>query len=160
MPNVINAELFCHEADPRPITKQSIVSAPISEVYAAWTDGDTFCRVYDPENKSLTANIELKVGGKFEWLWDGHTGSNDCQVLSFIPDRMISFSWNAPPNQPSSRALRTWVVVEFETLDGVATQVTLTHLGFGSAPHWEETRNYFDAAWEIVLARLEKNLQK
>ena len=30
-------------------------------------------------------------GGRYEWLWDGKMGSNDCQVLSFIPNRMISF---------------------------------------------------------------------
>ena len=156
----INTRLFSHESDLRRIEKRSIVRAPVSTVYAAWTNGATFCDTFDPSNTSLAANIDLEIGGRYEWLWDGKTGSNDCQVLSFIPDRMVSFSWNAPPEQALSRELRTWVVVEFTSIDKATTEVTLTHLGFGSARHWDETRSYFDAAWGTVLSRFQNNLDQ
>ncbi|MEP4485209.1 MAG: SRPBCC domain-containing protein [Halioglobus sp.] len=160
MRDTINTQLFSNESDLRQFEKRSVVNASVSDVYAAWTNGGVFCRIFDPSNTSLAANIELEIGGKYEWLWDGETGSNDCQVLSFIPDRMVSFSWNAPPDQPMSRALRTWVVVEFSTIDNANTEVTLTHLGFGSAPHWEQTRSYFTAAWDTVLSRFQENLSQ
>lgn len=155
----IDSELFSADSETRSFVKESTIAAPVEAVYAAWSEGEAFVRAYDPDRPALKANIDLAIGGRYEWLWDGKTGSNDCQVLSFIPGRMISFSWNAPPDQPDSRARRTWVVVEFEpTADG-GTHLTLTHLGFGSAPHWDETRNYFEAAWPTVLSRFKKNLE-
>ena len=72
---------------------------------------------------------------------------------------MISFSWNAPPTQPESRAKRTWVVVELEALGERSTRVRLTHLGFGQAKHWQETREYFSKAWDHVLAQFKQGLE-
>ncbi|MEM8835057.1 MAG: SRPBCC domain-containing protein [Planctomycetota bacterium] len=133
------------------------MGAPVERVYAAFADGDAFTRSYAPDRDELDANIELAIGGAYEWLWDGETGSNGCQVLSFVPNRMISFSWNAPPGH-ESRDLRTWVVVEFEESEG-GTRVRLTHLGFGDEAHWQETKAYFQKAWPHVLDQFAKNLE-
>jgi uncharacterized protein YndB with AHSA1/START domain len=78
-------------------------------------------------------------------------------MLSFIPNRLVSFSWNAPPSQPESRAKRTWVVVELEPTAGGETLVRRTHLGFGSEPHWQEARTCFEGAWAHVLAQFKRN---
>ncbi len=78
-------------------------------------------------------------------------------MLCWLPPRLLAFSWNAPPDQPASRALRTWVVVELA--EGTAgTHVTLTHAGLGPEPHWDETRAYFPAAWPRVLETLRGGL--
>lgn len=143
----------------RHFVKTAIIAAPVERVYAAWTDPDFFPTAYDPENDRLRANIELAIGGAFEWLWDGELGSNGCQVLSYVPDRMVSFSWNAPPSQPASRAKHTWVVVEFAPTASGETKVTLTHLGFGEAEHWDETYDYFAKAWPYVLDKFRQNLE-
>ena len=142
----------------RSFHKGATIAAPVASVYAAWTDGDTFATTYDPNRAELAANIDLEIGGRFEWLWDGRVGSNGCQILSFIPDRMVSFSWNAPESQPESRAARTWVVVEFTPTEQ-GTDVRLTHLGFGDAPHWDETYRYFQKAWDVVLSRFKNQLE-
>jgi uncharacterized protein YndB with AHSA1/START domain len=131
----------------------------VDAVYAAWTDGEAFARSYAPDHPELRGEIDLAIGGRYEWLWDGKMGSNDCQVLSFIPNRMVSFSWNAPPEQPDSRAQRTWVVVETEPTEDGGTHVRLTHLGFGPEPHWVETREYFEKAWPHVLEQFKKHLE-
>jgi len=155
----IDAQLFAaNGSDVRSFVKQAAIQAPVAEVYAAWTDERAFPKAYDPTRAELTAKIDLAIGGRYEWLWDGVTGSNGCQVLCYIPNKMLSFSWNAPPTQPESRAKRTWVVVEFESLEDTATQVTVTHLGFGEGEHWDETFEYFRAAWDHVLAQFSKNL--
>jgi uncharacterized protein YndB with AHSA1/START domain len=156
---MIDTDLFAAGGDGRPFTRQVHIDAPVDAVYAAWTDPRVFVEVYGAGRAALRANIELRIGGRYEWLWDGETGSNGCQVLSFIPNRLLSFSWNAPPDQPQSRALRTWVVVEFAARAGGGTDLTLTHLGFGSAPHWAETRDYFQTAWASVLARFKEVLE-
>jgi len=140
-------------------TVEAEIGAPVDAVYRAWTDGDAFAAAYAPDRKELVAHIDLAVGGRYEWLWDGATGSNDCQVLSFVPGRMVSFSWNAPPEQPESRARRTWVVVETEPRGESATRVRLTHHGFGPEPHWMETREYFRKAWPYVLEQFRKHLE-
>jgi len=162
-PKPVDTSLFdARGMDVRSFVKEAVIQAPVSAVYAAWSDGEVFPRVYGPDRPELAANIDLAIGGRYEWLWDGELGSNGCQVLSYIPDRMISFSWNAPPSQPESRAKHTWVVVEFEAVDegeGDATKLTLTHVGFGKAEHWDETYEYFSAAWPHVLEQFRQNLE-
>ena len=144
--------------DVRSFTKEATIRAPLESVYAAWTNGDAFRKAFDSTRPELTAEIELVIGGPYEWLWDGKTGSNGCQILSYIPNRMLSFSWNAPPDQPLSRARHTWVVVEFAPADDGATLVTLTHLGFGTEAHWDETFDYFSKAWPFVFEQMRKHL--
>jgi len=144
--------------DVRSFVRKETIAADVADVYAAWTDGPTFARSYDPTRAELAANIDLAIGGRYEWLWDGKTGSNGCQVLSYIPNRMVSFTWNAPPSQPESRAKHTWVVVEFAPVNA-GTEVTLTHLGFGPEKHWDETFAYFGEAWKHVLGQFKRQLE-
>jgi hypothetical protein len=86
----------------------------------------------------------------------GSQGSEGCTVLSFLPGRMLSFTWNAPPKFPAVRngGARTFVVVELQPLGPGKTQVALTHLGWREGPEWDQVYAYFDRAWEVVLARL------
>ncbi|MFT5050637.1 MAG: hypothetical protein ACI8QZ_002039 [Chlamydiales bacterium] len=84
----------------RSFVKQTTIDAPLESVFAAWSDGEAFARSYDLKRSELRTNIELAIGGPYEWLWDEKEGSNGCQVLSYIPKRMISISWNAPPASP------------------------------------------------------------
>ena len=159
MPRPIDANLFTADERTTSFAKEAIIQAPVEDVYRAWTNGDACRAAYAPDRESLRADIDLKIGGRYEWLWDGETGSNGCQVLSFIPNRMVSFSWNAPPDQPDSRARRTWVVVEFEPTESGGTHCRLTHLGFGEADHWQETREYFARAWPHVFEQFRRNLE-
>lgn len=158
MPKPIDSNLFSASEDLSQFTVEAVIEAPVETVYRAWTDGDAFPSAYAPDRPELRANIDLAIGGRYEWLWDGETGGNGCQVLSYIPNRMISFSWNAPPEQAKSRAQRTWVVVEFEPSGKDATHCRLTHLGFGPETHWQETRSYFEKAWPYVLDQFRANL--
>ena len=160
MEGTIDGKLFIGSGPSvRSFVVQAVIEAPRDVVYAAWTDPSAFVATYGRDNPELAANIDLAIGGRYEWLWDGTMGSNGCQVLSYIPNRMISFSWNAPPEQPESRALRTWVVVEFATIESGGTGVTLTHLGFGREAHWDVTYDYFAKAWPYVLEKFRKNLE-
>ena len=47
--------------------------------------------------------MDLRIGGPFELYFGGpdvphdQRGSNGCQVLTYVPGEMLSFTWNAPP---------------------------------------------------------------
>ncbi len=157
----IDAELFVSGGkDLRSFEKQVVIDAPLSGVFDAWATADGWLGVYAPDRPETRANIELAIGGRYEWLFDGVLGSNGCQVLSYIPDRMLSFSWNSPPTQAQTRTKRTWVVVEFEAVGDAQTRVRLTHLGFGQGEAWDETYAYFDNAWSFVLDRMKTALEQ
>lgn len=142
--------------DVRSFTRSRSIDADRDTVFRAFTDGEFFPVAYDPTRAELSAVIDLAIGGRYEWLWDGKVGSNGCQVLSYIPGRMVSFTWNSPPSQ-ATRERRTWVVVELDD-DRSGTIVTLTHLGFGDGPEWDRTHDYFQKAWDVVLDNFAKNL--
>lgn len=116
----------------------------------------------------VPTRIEARIGGPYElhFLADapaGLRGSDHCRVLSLLPGRMLSFTWNAPPTQPATRLRHTWVVLQFTTLDSGHTRVDLHHTGWpaegfdasgGPLPGspWAETFAYFAAAWPRMLA--------
>ena len=139
----------------RSFTKEIEVAASAAQAYALWTDSAAWMTLMGPDSR---ADINLEIGGRYEWLFDGKIGSNGCQVLSYIPDRMVSFTWNAPPGQ-ATRERRTWVVVETEALTPNSTRLRLTHLGFGQGAAWDETYAYFDQAWGRVLSMMKAGLE-
>jgi len=128
-----------------------------AELFAGWTSTDMI-RLW----LAVESNVELRVGGAFELYFDdatsGARGSEGCRILSFIPDRMLSFTWNAPPHLPYTRERFTWVVLEFTT-SKIGARLSLTHTGFPEAgftgddahPQWAETWSYFQRAWPNVL---------
>lgn len=140
---------------PPPIEKEAVIAAPRAKVWAAWTTVDGVTSFFAPD-----ASVELRLGGPYEMYFktdepEGSRGSEGCRILSFLPERMLSFTWNAPPLFPAERTQRTFVVVELVDADGGAgTRVKLTHSGFGAGGRWAEVRGYFDAAWGSVLKHL------
>jgi uncharacterized protein YndB with AHSA1/START domain len=119
-----------------------------------WTTAEGATTFFAPR-----AKVELAIGGAYEMLFNleaqpGSQGSEGCKVLSYFPQEMLSFSWNAPPQFPELRWERTWVVVEFRSRGPEQTWVGLTHLGWGEGEAWDQVFDYFDQAWDVVLARL------
>jgi uncharacterized protein YndB with AHSA1/START domain len=109
----------------------------------------------------VATTIKTVPGGPFEWYFlddgpEGARGSEGCTILSVEPGHRLTFTWNAPPTLPRTRARFTRVEVTL-TADGAATVVTLTHSGWPSADEddheeWPRTRDYFVAAWPRFLA--------
>lgn len=142
-------------AELRTLEKTATINASAQRVFDAWATGEGWATIFP---QPATANIDLAIGGRYEWLFDGQTGSNGCQILSYIPGRMISFTWNAPPTIPETRDRRTWVVVEIEPVDDASCTLRLTHLGFGEGEAWDKTLAYFDQAWSGVMRYMSTKL--
>jgi len=136
------------------------VDVPVSPevAWAAWTSTEGLGAWWLP-----TTRIALRPGGFYElyFLTDapaGLQGSETCRVLSYLPARMLSFTWNSPPHLPKTRRQHTWVVLEFApTPDGAGTHVRLTHTGWPAAgmadpeSQWPATFAYFERAWGQVM---------
>jgi len=137
----------------RSLVKEADVAASPMQVWLAWTSNEGVAAWWGPPQ----SNIELRVGGPFEILFsldqpEGLQGSEGCRVLSYVPEEMLSFTWNAPPHLPL-RSANTWVVVTFAKTEQ-GTAVRLVHTGFLDGPDWDDYIAYFDTAWGYVLGLL------
>ena len=139
------------------IHKSEQLRTTCDQAYNRWTLNDESPLFFAPK-----CSIEMKIGGKYEQYFlleneSGLKGSEGCKVLGFIPNKMFSFSWNAPPEIPEVRnhEHKTWVVITFTELEDRLCLVDLYHLGFLQGNAWNETITYFEKAWEIVLNNLQ-----
>jgi len=138
----------------REIRVQQVVPALVGDVWASWTTGEGFAAF-----AGAKATIELSPGGDFVIEWDesaepGDRGSEGCEVLSFHHEKMLSFSWSAPPQFENVRQARTTVVIYFQAEGEDRTRVTLHHHGWpeaGADAEWDSVFEYFTKAWPSVL---------
>ena len=150
-----------------PFTLETTVNAMPADVWKSWTTSEGFKAFMGVENK-----IELRIGGPFEIYFSmtppaGSRGSEGCTILSYEPERMLSFSWNAPPKFAHARAEHTWVVLTIAPHGAHGSKVTLKHFGFAEqvaahpdqAEEWKEVRGYFRKAWPNVLKALTEHYQ-
>jgi uncharacterized protein YndB with AHSA1/START domain len=139
----------------RVITVHIHVPASLTQVWQAWTTEEGTKSFFAPQGR-----IDLTPGGVYEMLFDleaepGEQGGEGMVVLAVQPERMLSFTWNAPPHLPSVRGQMTHVVVRLSPMDLKNTWVTLRHDGWGEGAEWEEAFQYFSRVWEaVVLPRL------
>ena len=140
----------------RPVVHEVVVAAPPSEVFRVLSSSDGVSAYL-----GVPAKVELAIGGAYELMFapdlpPGQQGSEGCQILAYVPDEMLAFSWNAPPTLAEIRGKHTWVVITLTTPGNErTTQVRLVHTGFGQGAIWDEDRAYFERAWSSVLAALQ-----
>jgi len=153
-------ERYAVEPSDKAIIKEITIPAPVSEVWRAWTTDEGVRSFFSPNTR-----VELRVGGPIEiyFLMDrpyGLRGSEDCRFLSFIPEKMLSFEWNAPPDFGPLRDIRTIVVISFESISANETRLVFHHRGWGVGDDWNKLFDYFDRAWGYVLANLKKRFEQ
>jgi uncharacterized protein YndB with AHSA1/START domain/uncharacterized protein YciI len=149
-----------HQSNPagQVLEKEVVVDAPVADVWRIWTTTEGIKSTFVSQ-----ARIELHVGGAYEWYFipdapEGVRGTEGCKILSYLPMKMLSFSWNAPPSLPALRdsGAKTHVILEFEELNAGRTKVKMSQLGFGKGEAWDRYYAYFDRAWGNVLNELAK----
>lgn len=140
----------------RAVTGDVVVNASLEEVWKAWTTEQGAKEFFAPD-----CNIELVPDGAYEIFFNpdaepGLRGGDGMRVMAMQPQRMLSFTWNAPPSLPEVRGQRTFVVMRFDAEGEDQTRVTLHHTGWGDGGEWDEAFDYFDRAWNrTVLPRLQ-----
>jgi uncharacterized protein YndB with AHSA1/START domain len=113
------------------------------------------------------AEIEPKVGGKYELFWDSQNreinSTIGCKITSIEKDKFISFEWKGPEMFQSFMNFcdpLTHVVVVFSSSsdDPKKTKIYFFHSGWRDDPGWREARDYFEKAWSGALTNLREKL--
>lgn len=112
------------------------------------------------------ADVEAKVGGKYELFWNPEDRENDstigCKVLAIAEDRFLCFEWKGPKQfkhlMNDVRPLTNVVAFFIPTTEG--TEVHLLHTGWRVTAEWEEARQWFDKAWDMALSELENYVKE
>jgi len=108
------------------------------------------------------ADVELKVGGKYELFWNPEDKENDstigCKILALQPNRFLSFEWKGAKQfkhfMNDVRPLTNVVTFFIPTNDG--TEVHILHTGWRETEEWKKAFEWFERAWTMVLSELEK----
>jgi uncharacterized protein YndB with AHSA1/START domain/cytochrome c556 len=159
---VLNADSESSTSAELPILqKEIVVRASLEDVWRAWTTAEGLAFI------SSRSNIELRVGGAYDWFLDGEPdaygrhGSEGSYVLAYLPKEMLAFSWTFPPDIPELRYAdkRTQVVVRFNEDSEGQVHVRLQALGWKEGEAWQRGWDYFDNAWGAVLTAMKQHLE-
>lgn len=141
------------------LIKEVIIPKDTANIWSQWSTHEGLKTFFGYDNK-----IELKVGGSFEIYFIeeapyGSKGSENCKIIGYVPERLISFTWNSPPifKEIRDSLYHTFVTVELELLEPNLTKVTLKHAGWPEGSQWNQVYEYFDAAWERVFENLKNS---
>ena len=112
------------------------------------------------------ADVEPKVGGKYELFWNSQDKENDstigCRILALQPSKFLSFEWKGPKQfkhfMNNVRPLTN--VVVFFIPDQESTDVYVLHVGWRNTAEWEKARQWFVKAWSDALSKLQKYMSE
>jgi len=147
--------------NPRELRFRFPIHAPRGEVWKTLSTEEGLKSFFSPN-----INVEMKVGGAFEILFSdeepqGQRGSEGMIILALEEERLLSFTWNAPPTIPSVRHQRTVVHVYLEDRGLEETEILFVNSGYGAGEEWQKARDYFHRAWgRIVLPRLKSVIEE
>jgi uncharacterized protein YndB with AHSA1/START domain len=150
----LNGQTTMPAGSGRVVRVEGTIDASVSQVWRVFTTSHGAEEFF-----AQKANIGLAIGGPYEIQFDPNderSGTKGLKILSYAPEEMISFQWNAPPDMPEVRNGGTWVVVEMRPLDAYETHVTITHLGWKDGPEWDRAYEHFQRGWSELMTRLEK----
>lgn len=148
-------------SSPRVLRKEVVVRASIEAVWEAWTTAEGL------KFASKKSNVELRVGGAYEWFMDGppdergRRGCEGCRILEFQPHRKLVFDWTFPPTIPALRYgdAKTRVTILFEEVGEGTVRVRFAQDRWGEGEDWDVGYAYFDEAWDWVLGRLKTQFE-
>lgn len=140
----------------RVIHRTARVDIPPKLAFRYFTENELLERFF-----TVRADVEPRVGGKYELDWDpdGPPVQNTvgCKITALSEGRLLAFEWKGPP--PHSEVMNpaeplTHVVVSFFPSDPNSTEVQLVHSGWRNGKRWDAAREYFDRGWGSVLDAL------
>ena len=145
-----------------PLVVEGIVNAPPAELWRVFTTGDGFKNL-----GAAKAEIDLRVGGLMRSHYDpkgvlGDEGTIQNQIISFEPERMISFRIHKPPaGFPFTNAWKdTWSVATFTDLGDGRTHVRLSTMGYTTDDESQKMKAFFEAGNGWVLKKLQSIYDK
>lgn len=143
------------------VATESIVEAPVDEVWRAFTTKDGI------ESWMVAkTDFELRVGATWRTSYSKDSNLDDdgaihATILAYDPGRMLSFRTVKPPKDFAFPAaiMRTWTVVYFEPVDAAKTKVTIRMLGFTGDEESQKMRPFFERGNKFTLDALTKKFK-
>ena len=117
---------------------------------------------------TVKAEVEPKVGDKYELFWDPENRENNstigCKITGMEKNKFISFDWKGPVDFKSFMNYAdplTHVIIFFSHVnnDLNKTVIQLFHTGWRKGPEWQKARNYFENAWTKALQGLKDEIK-
>jgi uncharacterized protein YndB with AHSA1/START domain len=133
------------------------ISAPIAEVWKAFTTSDGLSSFYAPG-----AFVEPKVGGLFElYLFPdnpvGQRGLEGLRILAFEPERRLMIAWKAPAYvREEIGSQHTIQEISFTASGPEETIVRIRQFGFGDTAAWAGAKRYFELRGRDVHMNLKE----
>lgn len=147
----------------RNIHIETIVNAPIMEVWKAWTTEQGLESFLAPD-----CNIDLRTNGRMDVYFypeapQGQRGAENVHILAVENYRLFSFTWNNPAELPKIGNQQTHVMLKFFPFgkSNRRTKLVLIHDGWGDGEIWDQAYQYFIKEWRnTVLFRLHYRFDK
>lgn len=135
----------------RKIKKVCMINHPLEHTWWLWTTEEGIKKAF-----GVNSSIDLKPFGNYEIQFSeneslGVKSITEGQVLSLIPQEMISFTWKTAHEDN----LLTWVVIKLESVNKHYTSLTLTHMGWPEGEIGDKLLHYYDIAWSHILKFIE-----
>jgi len=147
----------------RNIHIETIVNAPVAEVWKAWTTQKGLESFLAPE-----CRIDLRVNGTLDIYFhpeapEGQRGAENLHILAVEHNRLFSFTWKNPAELPEIGKQQTHVMLKFFPYGKAdsKTKLVLIHDGWGDGEIWDQAYRYFIKEWRnTVLFRLNYRFDK
>jgi uncharacterized protein YndB with AHSA1/START domain len=124
----------------------------LEEMWKAWATAEGITKWWPP-----LAEIEGKVGGKFELTWKTETGEIQWQLTGKVevwePNKKFGFTWRW--NETPAETPDLHVVVEFSEVEG-GVRVKITHSKFDPLNDDQKNRESLKQGWEYFCTNLRK----
>ena len=137
------------------IRKTIVIDAAPQVVFRALTDEEELTQWFPNQG----AVLDARPGGALEFRFlrpDGEKHAFKGKILEIIPDKKLSYSWNAVgPN--SDNGVITWTL---EPADGGKTRVTLVHTGLKESKKDVEAGWSYEAGWTYFISQLAEHCKK
>lgn len=144
----------------RMMSRSEVVPAPAATIWNDFTHGEGIARAWGVAK----ADVEFRVGGLMRTSYDpdavlGDESTIGNTILSFEPGRMVSIRPIAPAGAPEEVKLActsAWTVVRLDPIAPDRTRVTVSMMGFGEGPGWDEAYRFFEQGNRWSLERMAK----
>lgn len=161
LPDGVSDQSFPLADGGRVLQLATVVDAPVSRVWAAFTTEDGFRAWAVP-----LARIDLRIGGSIESSYDpkvalGSDGTIRNEIVALVPERLLVLrNVQAPPgvpfDVPTFQSMQS--AIWFEPLDAARTRLTLVNGAFGDGAAHEGVYRFFHAGNSYTLGALRKHL--
>jgi uncharacterized protein YndB with AHSA1/START domain len=167
---LVSVPAFCAAEDPPtsqsasttctdPLVVEGVIKAPVSEVWKVFSTAEGFKKLGVAQ-----CEMEFRIGGLIRTHYDpkgtlGDEGTIQNEILSFEPQRVMSFRIHKPPKDfpfPEATWKQTWSMITLTDLGEGQTHVRLAGMGYTDTEESRKMRDFFKNGNAWVIQHLQQ----